>query len=81
MDNKVCRHEKVIVDYEHPHGLIRDVAVEDLRLKPKEQPRRIIILLNPSCEFCGKSLSKQNIKDRLHQNGDLCDCRFRFVFP
>jgi hypothetical protein len=81
MDNKVCRHENVIVDYEHPHGLIRDVAVKDLRLKPKEQSRPIMILLNPRCKLCGKSLSKQDIEDRLQQNGDLCDSRFRFVIP
>jgi hypothetical protein len=37
--------------------------------------------LNPGCKLYGKSLSKQDIENRLQQNGDLCNSYFRFVFP
>jgi hypothetical protein len=81
MDDEVCRHENVIVDYAHPHGLMRDVAISDLRFTPKEQSRPIMILLNPRCKLCGHSLSKQDVENRSQQKGDLSDSRFNFVFP
>ena len=80
MGSKQCSHESVVVDYDHPHGLLQGTATKDLQTSPREQTRPRMTLLNPRCSDCGKLLTKQDLAQRVKQTGDLYDERFIFDF-
>jgi hypothetical protein len=80
MDHAQCHHEDIVVDYDHPHGLIRNVAIRELQASPKELTRPFMTLLNPRCGICGKDLLEADLTQRLQRDGDLYDERFIFTF-
>jgi len=78
--NEVCHHDTVVVDYDHPHGIIENTTIKDLQASPKERTRSQMVLLNPRCKDCGQVLTLQGLAQRVKQGGDLYDERFIFNF-
>jgi hypothetical protein len=74
-----CRHENILVTYQHPHGDIVDVAVSELRDSRSDSTRPIMTLTNARCGTCGALISRREIRIRSKLGGDLHDARFRFV--
>lgn len=80
MDHTQCLHEDIIVDYDHPYLLIRNVSIRELQKSPKELTRPFMILSNPRCGICGKHIQEAELAPRLQRDGDLYDERFIFVY-
>jgi hypothetical protein len=75
----VCEHDDVLVEYDHPHGVIPDVAVRDLQASPTQSTRPIMCLRNARCASCGFPLAIRSLELRTAPGGDLHDPRFRWV--
>jgi hypothetical protein len=75
-----CTSPDVVVDYDHPHGLIRNVPVQELRRSDPSQTRPVMELRGARCATCGASLDGQQLGARLQPGGDLFDPRFRWLW-
>ena len=80
MTNKKCAHKQVVVDYFHPHSDIHDVLVTDLKASNPSDTRPIMILANPRCLDCGKTLTEDELITRIQSGGDLYDERFEWFW-
>ena len=80
MSKELCSHKNIVVDYDHPHGLLANVPISDLQASSRERTRPFMTLLNPRCIDCGKALDKLDLEQRINQDGDLYDERFIFDF-
>jgi hypothetical protein len=74
----MCKHEKIIVDYLHPHGDIQGVPLKGLQASDPNRTRPIMTLMNFRCADCGKSMHPRELGLRLKKGGDLYDQRFKF---
>jgi hypothetical protein len=79
MSESKCRHKDIVVDYDHPHGLIQNVSLAELQGSPKEVTQSSMTLINPRCKNCGKALAEAELTIRIQQGGDLYDERFIFI--
>ena len=73
---ETCQHANVLVDYDHPFGMLAGVPVTELKASPPATTRPVMTLLNPRCGRCGVKLSRRMLKSRIRRGGDLYDGRF-----
>jgi hypothetical protein len=71
-----CPHATVLVDYDHPSGLIPNVSIADLRASDPASTRERMTLCRPRCRDCGVPLSRAQLGSRIQPAGDLYDRRF-----
>ena len=71
-----CVNPDIVVDYDHPHGLIQNVPVQDLRRSDPAATRPVMELHNPRCGRCGARVDANDLGARLREGGDLFDRRF-----
>ena len=75
-----CQHSDVMVNYDHPYGLIQNTFVTDLQNSDRTKTRPVMILQNPRCARCKLALSEEILQSRISKTGDLYDLRFRWYF-
>ena len=73
-----CINPDIVVDYDHPHGLIQNVPVQDLRRSDPAVTRPVMELHNPRCAACGARMDAKDLGARMREGGDLFDRRFRW---
>ena len=73
---QTCEHADVLVDYDHPFGMLTRVAVTELKASEPGTTRPIMTLLSARCATCGAKLSRRSLGPRIRRGGDLYDARF-----
>lgn len=81
MEDPVCTHPTVIVDYLHPHSTLRSVPVTSLQESDPARTRPSMTLEKPRCADCGDGLLPFDLMLRTRRGGDLFDERFVWSQP
>ena len=78
IEEALCQHARVLVDYHHPHADIPGVLVRDLKDSDSARTRPIIQLSNARCADCAAPLAEKDLSSRTAEGGDLFDPRFHW---